>query len=267
VGEWMAIQLYHNNRGKLEDITDDVGLAKTNGMWNRVTAKDMDNDGDTDFVIGNMGLNTQFTASLEQPLHVYAGDFRGDGKITPIICNYVQGKTYPIATLDEIQNAIPALKKKFLKYADYADATFEKMFPTEMAAEAKLFSVYTLQTCYLENKGTNKFAVHQLPLPAQFSFVQGIIAADFTGDGKVDLLLSGNFFPYRVQYGPCDASVGIMLAGDGKGNFKPLTRNETGLLIQGDVRDMISLKGMKGSHVVISKNNSAVQVLQENNHY
>ena len=267
VGEWMAIQLYHNNKGKLEDITDDVGLEKTNGMWNKITAKDMDNDGDTDFVIGNMGLNTQFTASLEQPLQVYAGDFRGDGKITPIICNYVQGKTYPIATLDEVQNAIPALKKKFFKYADYADATFNEMFPTEMADEAKLFSVYTLQTSYVENKGDNKFVVHPLPLPAQFSFVQGILAADFTGDGKVDILLSGNFYPYRVQYGPCDASVGLLLAGDGKGNFKPLTRNETGLLIQGDVRDMISLKDKKGSHIIISKNNSAVQVLQENSHY
>lgn len=262
-GEWMPVKIFHNNKGKLEDITDKAGLSKSNGLWYKIIAADIDKDGDMDFVVGNMGLNTQFTASLQQPLQLYTGDFSGAGKNIPVVCNYIQGKSYPIATLDEIQDAIPAMKKKFLKYANYADASIGEMFSLDVLNKAKHFDVYTLQSSYIENKGSNQFVLHPLPLLAQFSVVQGIIVNDFTNDGKMDILLSGNFYPYRVQYGPCDASMGLLLAGNGKGNFKPVQRNESGILIRGDVRDMIFLNDKKIGTIVISKNSDSVQVIKK----
>lgn len=262
VGEWMPVKIFHNNKGKLEEITNSAGLAESNGFWNKIVAADIDKDGDMDFVLGNMGLNSQFTASVQQPLQIYAGDFRGDGKITPVVCNYVQGKSYPIATLDEIQDAIPAMKKKFLKYADYCNAGIHDLFSAELLSKAQLLNVFTLQSSWLENKGQNRFHLHHLPIAAQFSVVQGIIVKDFTGDGYADILLSGNFYPYRVQYGPCDAGIGLLLKGDGKGNFLPLSKKESGVLIQGDVRDMILLNDKKNGCVVVSKNNDKMLILK-----
>lgn len=260
-GEWMPITLYVNDKGKLTDVTAAADLSKTNGLWNKIVAADIDGDGDTDFVAGNMGLNSQFTASPEQPLQMYAGNFSGNGNTIPIVCNYVQGKSYPIATLDEITDAIPALKKKFLKYEAYADAGIKDIFSPEILQSSTVLNTYTLQTVYIENKGNNKFVVRPLPLEAQYSVVQGIIINDFTKDGKPDLLIAGNFFPYRVQYGPCDASIGLLLQGDGRGNFNPINRNKSGVLIQGDVRDMIILQGKSQSFIISSKNNQPVQVV------
>ncbi len=262
-GEWMPVKIFHNKKGKLEDITDKAGLAKSNGLWYKITSADLDKDGDVDFIVGNLGLNTQFTASAAQPLQIYSGDFGGFEKNIPIVCNYIQGKSYPIATFDEIQDALPAIKKKFLKYADYANAGINEMFPAEAVAKSTVFNVYNLQTSWLENKGNNQFELHVLPLEAQFSVVQGIIAKDFSGDGNLDILLSGNFYPFRVQYGACDASIGLLLAGDGKGSFKVIPRNETGLLIKGDVRDMIFLDDKKKGTIVVSKNSDKAQVIRK----
>ena len=98
-----------------------------------------------------------------------------------------------------------------------------------------------------------------LPMEAQFSMMSGILYRDYDGDGNKDILLTGNFYPFRVQEGRCDASFGSLLRGDGKGGFLPAERSQTGLHVAGDVRDMLELKG---GIVVVSKNSGAVQVLK-----
>ena len=138
------------------------------------------------------------------------------------------------------------------------------MFSPEQIQQSKKFYIYTTQSSLLINND-NHFELKPLPLEAQFSMLQGIEYNDFDGDGINDLLLTGNFFPFRVQQGRSDAGIGCFLKGDGKGNFTPVNRKESGLLVQGDVRDMITLKSKKGSYIIISKNNGAIQVLQKNN--
>ena len=110
----------------------------------------------------------------------------------------------------------------------------------------------------LINNG-GKFTLKVLPGESQFSTVNAIAYKDYDGDGKEDILLTGNFYPFRVQQGQCDASLGTLLKGDGKGNFAVVPRSETKLYVPGDVRDMVELKD---GVIIISKNNSGVQVLK-----
>ena len=105
----------------------------------------------------------------------------------------------------------------------------------------------------------------ELPVEAQFSVVNGILYKDLDQDGKADILLTGNFYPFRVQQGQCDAGLGVLLKGDGKGAFTVMDRKQTGLWIKGDVRDMVELKGHTGTVIVIAKNNDAVQVITQIN--
>jgi hypothetical protein len=262
-GEWMPVKIFHNTGHQFVDISAQSGLEKTNGWWCSLLPADVDNDGDIDFIIGNMGTNTQFKVNEDQPLITYADDFDNNGKIDPVMTWYIQGVSYPFNSRDEIVGELPALNKKFIRYANFGKATIDDILSKEQIEKARKFYVYTTQTSILvNNKG--KFELKQLPVQAQFSPVNGILFKDYDGDGKNDILLAGNFYPFRVQQGRCDAGLGCLLKGDGKGNFIPVNREQAGFCIRGDVRDMIELKKRAGSVILISKNNAGVQAITRN---
>ena len=262
VGQFMPITIFENHNGKLSNETDAYGLSGTNGWWSRIFADDFDNDGYADIVVGNIGLNTQFKASANEPLTISYSDFYGNGLVNPILCYYNQGKSYPYFSRDEIVSQIPSLQKKFLHYADYADAQLSDMFTDEQLKNTRTVEIKMLQSVFLRNDGGKKFIVSPLPAYAQLSAVNGIVSADVDKDGKKDILLAGNFYPFRSQLGPLDAGIGLVLKGNGSGGFTPMTYSQTGLLITGDVRNMISIKSASGFFLIAAKNNGQVQVLK-----
>ncbi|GGW49480.1 VCBS repeat-containing protein [Arenibacter certesii] len=258
VGEWMPIRVFINEKGKLVEKTNELGLSKTNGLWQSIEVADMDGDGDLDIIVGNMGLNLPFQVSEEEPLEAYIGDFGEHGTLASIYSSYVQGKRYPIASLSEMHDAFPRLRKKFLKHSHYASATLEDVFSPDQLNKSTHLRVNQLESVYLENLNSS-FNIHLLPMKAQFSSTQGIIAKDFTGDDIKDILLVGNFYPFRVQHGPIDAGKGLLLEGDGKGDFNVFERDEFGVWIEGDVRDLKLMNGYNTTHIIISKNNDSIQ--------
>ncbi|MCG9972863.1 VCBS repeat-containing protein [Christiangramia crocea] len=261
VGEWMPIKIFINENGKLKERTKEFGLDGSNGLWQNIEKADMDGDGDIDLIVGNMGSNLPFNVSQNEPLEAYIGDFRGDGVLSPVISCYIQEKRYPIATLDELQDAFPLIKKKFLKYEPYAKAQLKDVFSSELLKEAKHLSVYQLKSVYLENKGKH-FEIHELPIEAQFSAIQGITIYDFNEDNIPDILLTGNYYPFKVEYGPSDASKGLLLEGIGNGQFKTVSIDEMGVWIEGDVRDAKLLNGKREKLIAISKNNDSIQLIK-----
>jgi len=258
-GEWMPIKVFINQKGKLTDASSEYIKFNSTGWWNKILAEDMDGDGDKDLIIGNCGLNTQFKCSNKEPMTMYFKDFSGNGSINPILCYYIDSMSYPAASLDDLTGQIPALKKKFLEYKDYATATIHDIFTPDQLSNAGVLKAEMMQTVYLENQGSKGFLLHPLPLEAQFAPVYAITSLDVDKDNKKDLVIAGCNSWTRIKFGQLTANHGMLLSGDGKGNFKYIPQWKSGLNIRGNVRSMELVPGNKGVQLFFGVNNSSVK--------
>lgn len=256
-GEFMAVRFYHNEEGKLIDVTDKSGLEKISGWWNSLVGGDFDGDGDTDYLAGNLGLNSHFHATEEEPLCVYANDYNKDGLLDPVMSYYVQGVKYVGHTRSILIDQINTMRGRFRTYTDYANATFEQSFTSEELAEAYVVCAERFQSSYLENLGKGKFRITALPLEAQFSPVYGMVTADYNDDGNLDVLLVGNSYSPEVISGRDDASIGLYLQGDGRGKFKSVKVEDSGFLADNDAKGMAALIEPDGHELVIVANNDS----------
>jgi enediyne biosynthesis protein E4 len=258
IGEYMPVKIFINDAGKFKDRTSEAGLNKSNGWWNRLAGSDLDHDGDIDFVLGNHGLNSRFRASVEHPVCMYVNDFDQNGTVEQIVCAYNGDKSYPVALRHDLVKQIPSLKKKYLKYENYKDQTITDIFTPEQIGNSLKLNAYEFSTCVLMNEGKGKFTLSPLPYEAQMSPVYGIEILDFDGDRNMDILLGGNLYSAKPEVGRYDASYGVYLKGDGKGTFKSVPCKESGLKMDGEVRDIITLKSKQGEIILVSRNNNSI---------
>lgn len=257
VGEYMPVKIFINEGNKFIDRTEVAGLIQSNGWWNRIEASDIDDDGDIDFVVGNHGLNSRFRATKEKPVCMYVSDFDQNGTIEQIICTF-NDKSYPMVLRHDLVTQIPSLKKKYLKYDAYKDQLISDIFSPEELARAIKLEVFELASSVLINDGHGKFSLQHLPIEGQFSAAYGLEISDFTGDGKKDILLGGNFYNAKPEVGRYDASYGLLLKGDGKGGFEAVSSKASGIKIQGEVRDIITVKSRTHDVILVSRNNDSV---------
>ncbi|HNP77842.1 MAG TPA: VCBS repeat-containing protein [Cyclobacteriaceae bacterium] len=260
VGDWMAVTILYNDGGKLATHDNTVGLSGSQGWWNRLVAGDLDGDGDIDFVAGNHGLNSRFKASSEKPVRMVVNDFDQNGTWEQIISTYNGEKSYPMALRHDLLQQMPMLKKKYLKYASYRDQTIADIFTEAQMKGAVEQQSTTLATSVIINEGGGRFTVKALPTEAQLSPVYGIIIRDLNKDGKPDILLGGNLYKAKPEVGRYDASYGMLLRGDGKGGFEAIPNRISGISLDGEVRDIVTLStGL----MVISRNNDMVQLIKQ----
>lgn len=261
-GEWMPIRFLQNQAGKLEDITTATGLSHTSGWWNSLAAGDFDNDGDTDYVAGNLGTNSKYKASPEEPVCVYANDYDGNGTLDAILCYYLPGEdggqkaAYPTHSRDLLVDQINSMRRRYPKYAEYALTKAEDLFTEEELKKAYIVKSETFHSSYLENIGNGKFNIKPLPVQAQFAPLFGMTCNDYNKDGNQDLLISGNSYATEVVAGQYDALFGLYLQGDGKGNFTPIATHSSGFFVEGDAKGMAELTLADGDVLVLSAVNS-----------
>jgi hypothetical protein len=255
VGEWMPIRIFQNENGKgFKEITNALGLDNSDGWWSKIVKADVDGDGDIDFLLGNAGTNLQYHASEKEPMEYFVQDINGDGGPDPVMCYYIQGKSYMAPALDELLEQVPGLRKKFYKYADYADATIKDLMDKKKLEEVLHLRINTLQSSWLENQGNGKFKLKQLPEEVQVSMINGFVLEDFDGDHQPEVLCAGNFFPYKVEWGKSDAFMGALLKF--KNGEATVYKGNTSLRFKGDIRDMSLIKNRnKGNRIVVSRDN------------
>jgi len=261
VGDWMAVTIFKNDNGVFENTTT---VPNTNGWWNRIKAADLDGDGDLDFILGNWGLNTKFKASADKPLTMFVNDFDNNGKSEFIINWYppLDAVAYPFSTKPELTAQLPGLKKQILRYEDYGYKTYDSLFSPEVRSRSLKYEVNNLQSAILwNNNGT--FDLQALPREAQLSPVFGIAADDFDGDGKTDIWLGGNFYALKPQAGRHNASKGVYLKGNGNRSFTAIAPLQSGIKIEGEVREanFIHVNGSK--HLIVGRNNSGVMLFRK----
>ncbi|HVT05493.1 MAG TPA: VCBS repeat-containing protein [Thermoanaerobaculia bacterium] len=262
-GEWMPVRVFHQENGKFVDRTKEAGLSDTNGWWNFVAAVDLRGTGRQDLVLGNLGLNSYLRASRQEPARLYINDFSHSGGLEQILTFYKHGVSYPLAGRDELVRKIPSLRSKYPSYKDFGASRIEDIFPAADLKSATVREAYTFASSVALNNGNGTFTVQNLPTEAQFAPIYASLAQDFDGDGHVDLLVGGNFYGVTPMLGRYDASYGLMLRGSGDGHFEPVDMETSGLVIEGQVRRIKSLRGANGQRLIaVARNNDKLEILR-----
>lgn len=256
-GEWMKIHVFRIDGGKLIDVSTQYFDKDYTGWWNCLRLADIDGDGDSDLVAGNWGTNSPIHVSPQEPATLYYNDFDDNGSIDPLICYYIQGKEFPMASRDEITDQMTSLRQRFPTYDSYSEATIKDVLTAEQLSNARRLSASYFETMFFENRN-GKFVADKLPVEADFSPVYAIGTGDFNKDGKRDLLLAGNTDKSRIKIGRIDANYGVVLLGDGKGGFHYAPQRESGLSVKGCVRSVVELPGPSGGALIFGINNEGL---------
>jgi len=259
-GEYMPVRIFHNENKQLKEVTTAAGLQNSNGWWNRLAIADINDDGYPDIVAGNHGLNSRFKCSHDKPVSMYVSDFDQNGGVEQIVTCYNGAKSYPMALRHDLVGELPYLKKKYLKYENYKEQTITDIFTPEQLSKATRLDAYEMRSSVFINTGKGSFTMEPLPTEAQFSPVYGISVNDYDKDGKQDILLGGNFYQSKPEVGIYDASYGLLLKGDGKGNFAPVNEQQSGILVKGQVRNISEIKSGKKKLIVFAMNNEAPKI-------
>ncbi len=266
VGEWMSPQVLKFDGENFNSLSQGTTLAQEVGWWFCVEAADVDQDGDMDLIAGNLGMNSKYQASTAAPFQIFAKDFDQTGTLDIVLAFEQNEEVFPLRGRECSSNQMPFIKKKFPDYHSFASANMEQVYGKENLANSLQFSATNFASTYFENTGNGKFRTQALPRTAQLTTTRKIITHDANEDGHLDLLLLGNRYDFEVETPRQDAGYGVVLLGDGQGDFKSSMAHESGLFVQGSVVDaaQISLPGGKQA-LLIAKNNDYLQLVSINN--
>ena len=236
--EWGPVRYFHNQHGeKFEDWTEKAGFAAAgNGWWTSIAAADFNGDGQLDYVVGNLGLNTPYRASTERPVSLYRGIF-ADGIAPLTVEGYYEGdQLFTRSTRSELGAVLPVVRKHFPKNDDYAKATLAEIVGADRLAAATHFTATQLRSGVFLSQPDGTYHFEPLPRIAQIAPLQGIVTGDFDGDGHADILAVQNNYSFAQTIGRFDGGLGQFLRGDGHGHFTPVPPADCGLVVPGDSR-------------------------------
>lgn len=242
VGEWLPVSIFINQNGKLVDKTTNYLGENYQGWWNTLAVADFNQDGQSDFIVGNQGLNNTFQASDKEPVTLTYKDFDKNGSIDPLLNYYQRGKNYPDVMRDELLGQLAHLRSKYTSFDSYADATMETIFSPEELRDAQRKSANHMATTLFLSNSTGKYESKQLPFQVQYAPVFAIQVLDYNKDGYLDVLLCGNNSYQKLRMGKADANYGVLLEGKGNGDFIYVPQTESGFSIKGDVQSILQIE-------------------------
>ncbi len=267
-GEWMPVTFLRNDHGVFKNVTPNTGIADKLGWWNTIVAGDFEHNGKIDYIVGNTGLNTFFRASDEYPTYITAKDFDNNGSYDAFPSVFLKDqdgemKEFPVQVRDDIVKQMIGMRVKFQNYKSFATATMDDILTPEMRKGALRLKANMLQSVYLRNNGNGQFTMIPLPIEAQMSELCGMTVDDFDGDGNLDVIMNGNDYGTELTTGRYDAFNGLMLKGDGKGNFKPQTILQSGIYIPGNGKALVKVMGANSKYLLAASQNRDVMKIFE----
>lgn len=256
-GEWSAPRFFKNQKGKLSEVKD-TGLGNLKGLWTSTNAGDFDNDGDMDYVLGNIGLNALFKGNEKEPARVLAKDFDNNGNydIIPFVYFINEKKEkflVPFNGKDDVNKQLNVTRSRFVSYKDFANANIDNLLTKDEKKDAQDLELSFMKSVIILNQGGGKFLVKDLPIEVQFSSANGIIVEDFDSDGIQDIVVSGNNFGNEISVGRYDASNGVYLKGSGGGEFKVI--KNSGFYVPSDAKALVSIANIKGEISLLASQN------------
>ena len=265
-GEWLSILFFENQKGFLKEL-EQTGVESAIGWWKSVTAGDLDNDGDLDYIFGNFGKNTFYKATAEMPMTIIAKDFDDNGSVDPFISFYVRDslgikRNYLYHPWDDVIKQFRGLRKTYNSYGAFGEATVEEIFENQNISDALIKSSTWMETSWIENLGSNKFQLHKLPKEAQWAPVFGSTTFDLNQDGYEDLLIVGNDYGVEVNQGRLDALQGLALINNRKKGFIPLSLEKSNFFVPGNGKSLVQISIGEHPYFIASQNNDSLKVFK-----
>ena len=262
VGEWMPVTFLENQNGVFKNVTTSSGINNHIGWWSSIAAGDFDNDGDMDYIAGNLGRNSFFQASDSYPVKVLAKDFDNNGSLDAIMSLFLPSsasdttrREFPAESRDDIFRQLPGLRKRYPNYKSFANSTIDSIFPLQERKGAIELEANYFSSALIKNEGKSRFTITPLPKQAQISVLNGMVVNDFDEDGNLDVLVNGNDFGTEPILGRYDALNGLLLRGDGKGNFIPLSTLQSGIFIGGDGKALVQFRNKSNKLLIAASQN------------
>lgn len=272
-GEWMPLTFLKNDKGVFKDVSQNSGINNLKGWWNSLAPGDFDNDGDIDYIAGNLGLNSFYKASEKYPVHITANDFDSNGSYDAVPSLFLPAthddtalREFPAHNRDDVVKQMIGTRRNYTNYKTFAVAGIEKLLPPEKMKGALRLTATSLAHAFIRNDGGGRFSIESLPVQAQVSVLNGMFVDDFDGDGNLDVVINGNDYGTDVFVGRYDALNGLILKGDGKGGFSALSILESGIYIPGNGKALVHLRGANGKYLLAaSQNNGPLKVFSLKN--
>jgi len=259
--DWGGVKYFHNNRGKgFEDWSERAGFAAAGtGWWTSIAAADFNGDGRIDYVVGNVGLNTQYHADPAHPALLFSGDFKGDGSTELIEAYYEGDHLYPWRSRGDLGAVIPSILKRYPRNDNYARATLSEIVGQEKLARAKRLEATELQSGIFLSQPDGTYHFEPLPRIAQIATIQGMIAGSILGDGHADIYAVQGPHAGVTPVSHNDGGLSLLLRGDGKGHFDPAPPRESGLIVPGNAKALVvlDLMGDAWPGFLVSRNNDS----------
>ena len=254
VGEWMQPKFFKNKNGSLSEVHP---LRKEiNGLWQGIIPFDIDADGDTDYLLGNWGMNSKFKASEKYPMKMYYADFDENTQTETIVCTEKEGRYYPLLGLNELSSQLVNLRKKFTTYKSFSGKKIEDIFENKILDKATILEVNELQSGYLKNEnGRFNFIPFQPEL--QVSPITTFLKYDFDKDGKQEIMAAGNYFGVQPFHGRLDSFSGALIINE----KNVILGHHIGLdFFQKSVRHLNIINLNNKSYLLVTINNDRTQV-------
>jgi len=206
----------------------------------------MDGDGDLDYFVGNLGLNSKFKAKKDKPFQIFCDDFDKNGTYDVILTSEYKGNLVPMRGRECTSQQMPNIKQKFKTFESFATADLNSILGEENLENALHLQADILYSIYLENKGNGEFSIVKLPNQVQISPILDFQFLDIDKDGQEEIISVGNMYNTEVETVRYDASYGNIMKFE-NGEFKNISVLKTGFSIRGDskIATIINLNGNK----------------------